>query len=224
MRSFTVETLRFDGGTWVSGVHGAVAEFCVGEGKAIELDLGESIVSAATPRGAISFCLSEKIRTLAFGCSPAPTDAGVVVVAVSQGHAEPLPFFGLTCLGPDDGAIGWQHRRETLYNLGLSKKVGFGVRTKRPELRANLDGCAGMRWPALMAAIGGEIVRVSPTRVVRNPLGRIEVFTPIPLPSGASPQGPHTHFLPEQLSVGADLPPPLQIPDVYVPCAIHYLD
>jgi hypothetical protein len=69
VRSFIVDTLRFGGGTWVSGIYGAVAEFCVGEGEPVDLDIGEAVVNASTSRGAISFRLSEHVRALAFGSS-----------------------------------------------------------------------------------------------------------------------------------------------------------
>jgi predicted Fe-S protein YdhL (DUF1289 family) len=224
MRSFIIDTLRFGGGTWVSGVYGAVAEFCVGQGEAIAVDFSGSTVKATTSRGGISFGLSEHVRALAFGSSPAPACTCIVVLAILRNRAPPPSFFGLTCVGPDNEAIRWEHRRETLYDLGLGRSTGFGIRTAQVDLVGRLDECTGMRWPALMASIGGEIVRASPARVIRNPLGRIEVFTPIPLPSFASIQGPHTHFRPDQLSVGGDLPPSLQVPEIYVPCAIHYPD
>lgn len=185
VRSFIVDTLRFGGGTWVSGIHGAVAEFCVGEGEPIDLDIGEAVANARTSRGAISFRLSEHIRALAFGSSPDPTGVDIVVLAVSRERASPL--FGLTCLGPDTEAIGREHRGEALYDFGLGKMAaGFGVRTARPDLVSSLSGCVGLKWPDLRASIGSAILRVSPTRVVRSSLGRIEVFTPIPLPGGPS--------------------------------------
>ncbi len=218
VRSFIVDTLRLGGGTWVSGVYGAAAGFSVVQGEAIDLKARGPIVSATTSRGVISFQLSESVRALSFGST------GIVLLAVPRVRAQLPSFFGLTCLGPDNEAIGQEHRRETLYDFGLGKAVGFGVRTARPDLAARLNECAGMKWPALIASMDREIAHASPTRVVRSPLGRIEVFAPILLPGEASPQGPRTHFRPDQLAVGGEVPPALQIPDVYFPCAIHYPD
>ena len=83
--NISLPAFAYDPATWVSGVYGAVAEFSVGQGETIDLDLGESIVSATSPRGAVSFCLSEKIRVLAFGASPALTAAaGVVLLALTR--------------------------------------------------------------------------------------------------------------------------------------------
>ncbi|MEJ0094010.1 MAG: DUF1289 domain-containing protein [Methylocella sp.] len=223
LQSFIVDTLRFGGGAWVSGIYGAVAEFFIDEGEHVDLDTRERDVVARTSRGAISFEASEHIRAFAFGSSLDPAAHDVIILAVSRERATLLPLFGLTCLGADAAAIDGERRSETLYDFGLGRMAaGFGIRTARPDLVTSLGRCVGMKWPELLASIGSELLRVSPTRVVRSSVGRIEVFTPIPSPGDASPQGPHTHFLPDHLAIGGDLPPSLQIPDAYIPCAIHY--
>jgi hypothetical protein len=66
------------------------------------------------------------------------------------------------------------------------------------------------------------ILHASPTRVVPSPVGRVEVFTPIPPPGGTSPAGPHTHFLPAHLAAGRETPPGMELPEALVPCAIFY--
>jgi hypothetical protein len=69
---------------------------------------------------------------------------------------------------------------------------------------------------------GADILRESPPRVVRNAIGRIEVYNRIPPPDGESPTGPHTHFLAAHIAKGGDLPAALEIPESYVPCAVYY--
>ena len=100
--------------------------------------------------------------------------------------------------------------------------AGFCVRTSDPELTRELEDCVGQGWAELLARLGGRIVRVSPSRVILSPIGRVEVFTPIPLPNGRSPDGPHTHFLPIHLAVGREMPPGLDLPEALVPCGIFY--
>ena len=96
------------------------------------------------------------------------------MLAVSRERATLSPLFGLTCLGTE--AIGREPRDEALYDCGLGKmSAGFGVRTARPDLVSSLSGCDGLKWRDLLASIGSEILRVSPTRVARSSLGRIEV-------------------------------------------------
>jgi hypothetical protein len=48
------------------------------------------------------------------------------------------------------------------------------------------------------------------------------VFSPIPLADGKSPAGAHTHFLPQYLLAGHEMPPALAIPDFAAPMAIFY--
>jgi predicted Fe-S protein YdhL (DUF1289 family) len=216
LRSYVVDTLRSGGGTWVAGVYGAVAEFCVGDGEPVDIDAGACTITAISPRGAMSLALAEHVRALAFG-------EAVIVLAIPREHATLATRFGLTSLGRDAGSVRPSGRDEQLYDLGLGRiAAGFGVRTAEPALRARLDRCAGLSWQDVLSRIGAEIVQSSPTRVVRHSLGRIEVFTPIPPPGGPSPEGPHTHFQPSDIALQADLPPSLQIADTYVPCAIHY--
>jgi predicted Fe-S protein YdhL (DUF1289 family) len=223
VRSFILDTLRPGGGTWVSGVYGAVAEFFVGAHEAIELEAGDTHVNASTARGAIAFRLLDHVRAFAFGSAPQPAGSDIIILAIARGRAKLAAEFGLTCLGPDSEAIARFNRDETLYDFGLGRTIaGFGIRTAEPGLLSRLDTCIGLKWPELLASIGGDILHASPTRVVRNSIGRIEVFTPIPAADGRSSPGPHTHFLPKHLAAERDLPPNLELSDAYVACAIHY--
>ncbi len=223
LRAFIASTLRCGGGTWVAGVYGAVAEFCIGDGENPALHIGAHIITASSPRGAISLRIPEHVRALAFGTAQNPADDDIIVLAVPRERATFVPHSGLTNLGPDVEAIGRSGRDEQLYDLGLGRTAaGFGIRTADPGLKASLDRCSGLDWPDALRLIGAEIVQSSPARIVRHSLGRIEVFTDIPPPGGQSPPGPHTHLLPGQLASRADLPPTLTVPDVYVPCAVHY--
>ena len=68
----------------------------------------------------------------------------------------------------------------------------------------------------------GVILAANPHRVFVTPLGRIEVFQPIPPPHGKSPDGPHTHVLPKLLLHRRTHAATEQIPDGWVPCAHLY--
>ena len=58
----------------------------------------------------------------------------------------------------------------------------------------------------------GMILQANPHRVFISRLGRIEVYQPIPPPSGKSPDGPHTHVLPKLLKSGRTHPATEPIP------------
>lgn len=220
--SFVMSTLKPGAGTWVTGIHGAVAEFCIDNDENVVFEhLGHS-VSAATARGAISFSLSDRIHVLSLGASHTPAESDMILLAVCRKDV-PAAAHGLTFIGEDGEAIGPENRHEILVDFGLgSAAASFCIRTADRTLIASLNGWRGQAYPAFLASIGGDILRASPTRVIRNAIGRIEVFVPIPPPGGRSPPGPHTHFLPEYLAQGGDLQPNLQISATYVPCFIHY--
>lgn len=215
VRSFILDTLR-PGGVWTSGVAGAIAEFCIGEEEKFRVEATPDAIRALSPRGAISFGLGDQVRALCFGDD-------IVVLAAPRGKVWPFEGPGLVRLGPDRDAIDEEDRNEVLYDFGLGRRTaGFGVRTDHPDLMALLDGAVGRDWRQFLPSVGADIQRASPTRVVRNAIGRIEVFTAIPPPGGASPAGPHTHFLPAHLAEERDAPTGINLPEAYVACAIHY--
>jgi hypothetical protein len=68
----------------------------------------------------------------------------------------------------------------------------------------------------------GVILAANPHRVFLSRIGRIEVFTPIPPPGGASPEGPHTHVLPKLLQHKRTHAATEPVPAGFVPCAHLY--
>ena len=217
---FIAATLKPGGGTWVCGVHGAVAEFSIEAGDAVTVETAPGSVTARTAHGAIRFRLPPGIRALGYGPAGCPS---IVVLALPRGRVRAPAPVGLTSLGPDGSAIGDAARQDALYDIGLGRAAGqFCIRVRSAPLRRTLDERLGYAWPDLLAALGRDLVSASPTRVVTSPIGRVEVFAPIPAPGGVSPPGPHTHLLPGCLLDGGDLRPDGQPLDGYLPCAIHY--
>jgi predicted Fe-S protein YdhL (DUF1289 family) len=217
---FVAGTFKPGSGTWTTGLHGAVAEFGIGAGEAVTLDVEPGAVTAITARGAMRFRLPPGIRALGYGTAANPA---VVALALPTGTVTASAPSGLTCLGPDTSAIEARARHETLYDLGLGRAAGqFCIRTASADLRHALDGQLGRPWRELLSAVGALLVKASPTRIVTSPIGRVEVFAPIPSPDGASPPGPHTHLLPRELAEGGDIRPGGLPLDGYLPCAIHY--
>ncbi len=223
IRAFITETFRAGDGTWVHGIFGAVGEFCIGLHETCEIVTQGDRITAQTDRGAIRFDVTDHVRALSMTMKLGARAKEVVVLAVPRARVSRAANQRLTALGPDRDAIRSHERDERLYDLGLGTlAAGFCVRTSDQELSRELEACSGLGWAALLARLGGAIVRVSPPRVILSPIGRVEVFTPIPLPNGRSPDGPHTHFLPIHLAVGREMPPGLELPEALVPCGIFY--
>ena len=68
----------------------------------------------------------------------------------------------------------------------------------------------------------GLLLETNPHRVFISRIGRIEVYQPIPPPSGKSPDGPHTHVLPKLLKSGRTHAATEPIPEGWIPCAHLY--
>jgi hypothetical protein len=222
LQTFVTSTLRPGVGTWVSSIRGAVAEFCVEDGEEIRLDESSDTVNAVTERGAISFHLSDCIHALSARISNDSEKRSIIMLTVPRSAAAPAQL-GLVCIGADCESIQPENRHEILYDFGLGSAVlSFGIRTFDQTLITNLNGRAGQPYQTFLVEIGDAILFRSPTRVVRNAIGRIEVFAPIPQPGGRSPSGPHTHLLPKQLNQSGDMPANLHVPDCYLPCFIYY--
>jgi hypothetical protein len=147
----------------------------------------------------------------------------ILVLATPRGAVSGEPTSVLSPLGPDKQAVREQDRAGLLYDFGL-KRVGarFCIRTVEPALAAHLDSLAGRDWADVLPLVRDELLRASPHRVVLTPIGRIEVFSPIPPSDAVSPDGPHTHFLPTFLEEGRETPAGIATPQAYVACALFH--
>jgi hypothetical protein len=101
----------------------------------------------------------------------------------------------LTVVGPDRDALQADRCGDMLVDLGLGQPTAFCVRTRNADLLAALRANEGASWRTALPALGPPLVAASPTRVLCGPLGRTEVYNPIPPPYGRSPAGSHTHLI-----------------------------
>jgi hypothetical protein len=193
-------------GSWSFGVQGAVADFAFDGDPTTVARHGDEI-EVTTPRGAMR---------LSFAGSTGFAAGEAVIVARSPGPAVAPPP-GLALARPDHDAVDPAHRHATLVELGLGRlAVRFCFRTEDPYLLEAARALTGCRLADVLARLGPLLAERSPHRVVITALGRCEVFTPIPRPGGASPDGPHTHLLPDALATGLDLPAGLVLPEGFV--------
>jgi hypothetical protein len=104
-------------------------------------------------------------------------------------------------LGPDRDAIRAEDRDALLFDLGLGgRHTEICVRTADPETIALLRAILGRPLFTHGGAFLGRLPALSPHRVFRSRLGRVEVYQPVPPPDGQSPEGPHTHVMPRLLA------------------------
>lgn len=222
IRYFALETLERAAGTWVMGVSGAVAEFAAATGEAVDVETTADVVSARTKGGALRMRLDDSVRALTFDGPATPLSERRIVLAVKRERGRLPAKDVLTDLGADPTpAISADAGK--LFDLGLGRKEArFCVRIGTGDAGPVLERLCGRPFMQIMPQIGPLLIRESPTRVVETALGRLEVEGAIPGPGETSPDGPHTHLLPEYLATKRALPVGMDLPRAYVPGAIFY--
>lgn len=199
---------------WSVGAYGAIAEFMRAKDDTAELtdlDEGGALVTA---RGALRVRLREGVRMVDAGhhgiacCLPASEAAMGRRGAIAE-------------LGPDADAIRPIDRAAVLFDIGVgAPHVDFCVRTDRPELIEVLRAVQGQNLFSPDNPAMGALLAASPDRVCVSRLARIEVFQRIAPPNGTTPDGPHTHLLPELITQGLAHDPAMPVPADLVPCLI----
>lgn len=188
-------------GAWSMGVQGALAEFAVVGEEAVEARRsgpGGRTVEAVTAGGGIRLTITDD--TVAFNAGP---DRGITLAVPRS--VLPGPSLTVTADSADLGALRPEHRKAVLVDLAVGHSAAaFCVRTADPDLIAALRAVAGCGWQEALDRVGHLLVAASPHRVVTGPLGRIEVYNPIPQEWHVSPDGCHTHLLPRLLETGRE--------------------
>ncbi|MEM6373703.1 MAG: DUF1289 domain-containing protein [Pseudomonadota bacterium] len=221
VREFVISSLKAGRGTWVIGVVGAVAEFTAAPDATVEVRTDGDEITAFTRNGAIRMVINDNIRALTFDPDDWPSEPRIVL-AVKRGSGGVPVAAGVSDLGSDNRPL-FQEGAARLYDLGLRRKEGrFCVRVRDPAAQEALNGAVGQAFAQALPKIGGPLVVASPARVVESALGRIEVQGQIPPPNARSPDGPHTHLLPDHLETGRALPVGMDLPRAYLPGAIFY--
>jgi Family of unknown function (DUF6925) len=200
---------------WSLGTFGAVAEF--------QYDIDETVayegLRAVTARGGIAVELPHGVVPVAYERSIAHGLAHGVAFCLPRERARGSGRRVLTELGPDPGALREADRDAVLFDLGLgTTQCDCLVRVRAPQAVKRLRAACGAALLDGDAVVLGELAAMNPQRVFVSPLGRIEVFQPIPAPGGVSPEGPHTHVLPRLLKSRRTHPATLPVPDGLVPC------
>ncbi len=183
---------------WSVGRTGAIAEFYWTEDEIIE----RGPLSIGSSRGGFSLRQDgtdpRLIAGESIGHSPDSWSQWIAVCLPAEqcalnGHRS------ITDLGPDRNAIRPQDRDALLFDLGIGgRHFQLCVRTESPDILAELRTATGralLEEDRLIHAL----VTMSPARVFESRLARIEVHQPIAEPDGHSPEGPHTHLLPNLL-------------------------
>ena len=204
---------------WSLGSFGALAEFLRDPEEPLA-PLSDGRLGGATARGAIALRPLPGLRPVAYETAFSGGWNHAVALCLPADACTMGRRAVVTELGPDAEAVRPGDRGDALFDLGLGLlAVDACVRTGDPETVALLRAGCGRPLLAPGNPIGPRLVGLSPHRVFRARLGRIEVFQPIPPPDGAAPEGPHTHVVPQLLRANRTHAATTPIPAGLVPCA-----
>lgn len=203
---------------WSAGPPGAVAEFVRLPGEPVRTGPG----TVVTGRGGIRLDPPPGTRPVAYRTPVGPELHWNHAVALCLPAAEARRSARgvVTVLGPDHDAVRPDDDASLLVDLGLgTPTVDACVRTADPGLLEVLRAAEGA---PLDGALAATLVAAGPHRVFVTAVGRVEVYAAIPPPEGRSPDGPHTHLLPQVLRAGRTHAATVPVPDGYLPCAHLY--
>ncbi len=206
--------------SWSVGEFGVLAEFH----HAAPLAPSGEAFTAATLGGAIRIRPTGNVRVLAYE-TPSPNPRlwnHGIAFCLPEPEAIMALRVGITDLGTDGDAIFAKARGERLFDLGLGRRcVNFCVRTSDPSLIGLLAAAKG-RSVLDDSVLASAIVAAAPVRVVESRLARVEISNSIPPPGGVSPDGPHTHLMPELIRRRRVHDANIPVPAGFLPCLTLY--
>lgn len=189
---------------WSIGTFGAVGEFVRDDDEPATRTITPSEQCLYTARAAIRINLDVEPYMLAYDTLSGDGE--------SWGHSLafclPIPDGArrgvIQSLGHDSDAVRDEDRDAAIFDLGAGiGHVRFCLRTRDTRL---IDTLLALQNQDVFGPHGGtlmaDVMRAQPHRVLISPAGRIEVFAAIPPPDGESPEGPHTHLLPQLIQSG----------------------
>jgi hypothetical protein len=204
---------------WAVGTVGAIAEFMRAPTDDVEADCPTSVV---TGRGALRIEVTPETRIVRFAC--AGSNLSCIALCLPEARARLNGHATLTELGRDQRALRHGDRDAFLFDLGIcSPFFDFCIRTSDEDAVRYLRKQAGTALFTDGLALLAEIAAMQPHRIVSSRLARIEVYQPIAAPGETTPDGPHTHLLPQLLASGLTHAAEEPIPRGWIPCVHLYL-
>ncbi len=186
---------------WSIGSFGAIGEFMRDADEPASIHHGDNLIEVVTPRGAMRICGTADLGAFAWDSLSADGESWGHGMAVCAPVPE-TPHRAIHALGIDTQALRPDDRTHCLFGLGVGHgAVEMALRTDDADLLAAMEAAEGTPFIG-NAELMAHVLRAQPHRVLLSPIGRIEIFQPVPPPDGKSPEGPHTHLLPKLVAKG----------------------
>jgi hypothetical protein len=208
---------------WSLGTFGGIAEFMRDRDEPVTLARNGNRLSAVTPRGGVRIVVRPDLRLFASESTTRESWAHRISLCLREDQCAMNQRRVLTELGPDTEALRDADRSGILFDLGIGAlQSDLCVRIADMEVVTKLRPHVGRPLMEQGNPAMGIIFAYNPPRVFISKVGRVEVYQPIPPANGKSPEGPHTHVLPNLLAHQRTHAATEPVPDGYVPCAHLY--
>ncbi len=219
LNGLVADHLKLASTSWSIGVLGAVAEFFRAQDEAHTTDNATWVTTA---RGAIRISATGSMRAVA--CTAAGTEPSSIALCLPAADCSMHRRRVITETGPDRRAVRDCDRQAILFDLGLgSPYFDFYIRTADPAAIKCLRDGIGFSLFDAHHGLPRAIVAMHPHRVFVSKIGRIEVYQRIAGAGETTPDGPHTHLLPELIKTGRVHAPETPIPSGWIPCVNLYV-
>lgn len=220
VRSLLRDHLLDAGSQWNLGTFGAIAEFMREAGEPFEIVVEPDRLAVTTARGGVGFGPLDGVRLHASESAVGSGWNHRVALCLPEEACAMNRRTVLTELGADGDALRSQDAGSILFDMGLGTlQADICIRTADPALIGVLRREAGRSLFEPGNGAMAAIVAAGPHRVFLARFGRCEVYQPIPPADGRSPEGPHTHVLPQLLRSGRTHAATEPVPEGFVPCA-----
>ena len=181
------------------------------------------MISVVTARGGLRISPCRGLRPIASESLTTESWSHRVALCLPEETCAMNSRTVLTEVGPDRDPLRSEDRADILFDLGLGAlQVDACVRVHDAAVVVTLRRCAGQSLFAPGNDAMGAILESNPHRVFLTRIGRLEVYQPIPPPNGKSPEGPHTHVLPQLLRHKRTHAATEPLPAGWIPCAHFY--
>jgi hypothetical protein len=202
--SFLVQAVDNHRNGWSIGTFGAIGEFVRDADEPVQRISAADGLEIVSSRGAMRIEPCDGLQAVAYDTLSADGETWGIAIAFCLAAKNDMAPGVVHRLGPDRDALRSADQNAILFDLGIGRgHVRMCVRAADESLIAALDAIEGLALLSAEGKAAGELIRdTSPVRVMLSPVGRIEVYAPIPPPDGKSPSGPHTHLLPKLIASG----------------------
>jgi hypothetical protein len=207
---------------WSLGTFGAIAEFNRRHDEEILINHKQGGVHAVTSLGALHIEPHPDARLLPYESLSTIENAWSqgIVICLAEADAAMAGNSVLTDLGVDQDGLRTDEGAR-FFDLGLGvRHVDFCIRTSDAALIGILEGNIGRNLLAGDTTVMQAVQEISPVRVFRSRLSRIEIYQAIPSnqSSAVTPGGPHTHLIGELLAHGRTHAANVPVLKGWLPC------